>query len=122
MNSTTQLTDDDWAGLEAAVRGRPAPAPPRPAQPPAPPTPMVMTADEIVEREVARAAGSDSTPSSVPTTPPRHGVVFADQVPAAASTPASDSPELIELRGIHEELRAMSAMLAAAINKMPGRR
>jgi len=128
--NTSSMTEADWAAaLDAAV----PPPTATPAAPP-PPPPKVKTADEIVAEEQRRAVAhhaaevnegaatmprASGTPSQ--TTPPTTGsaMVFADQTPAAAPTAlASDSPELVELRGIHAELKALGAMLAVAINKL----
>jgi hypothetical protein len=129
MNTST-MTESDWAAIldEAAS--------PSTAKPPshAPPPATLATADAIVAEEQRKAdahhaettiRGAATVPRATGIlprrTPPTTGaaLAFADDVAPVAST---DSPELIELRGIHAELRALGAMLAVAINKLPARR
>ncbi len=104
----------------------------------APEPSKLMTADEIVAEEQRRADahhhasttfGRAATVPQASGTPPRmtpattgQGVVFADQVPAAAPTSASDSAVLTTLQEIRDELRAIAAMLAVGVNKLPARK
>jgi hypothetical protein len=124
--NTSSMTEADWAAvLDAAVS-------PCTAEQSAPPPPLKLkTADEIVAEEQRRAdvhhssmafggaatvPYASSTPAQTTSVTTARGVVFANQVLPTAPTAPSDSAVLMELRAIREELRAMSAMLAVAIN------